>query len=81
MSSPRPLSERRRDAAAEMTKMVPPGLQNQQQRGSIVPPHGGRQMSWYSHEGVQDDICHKVATCEGKTAVGISRDGYASSTH
>ena len=30
--------------------------------------------------GVQDDICHKVASCEGKTAAGISRDGYASIT-
>ena len=25
--------------------------------------------------GVQDDICHKVASCEGKTVAGISRDG------
>ncbi|XP_048574232.1 protein FAR1-RELATED SEQUENCE 5-like [Triticum urartu] len=31
-------------------------------------------MSWYS-QGVQDDICHKVASCESKTAAGISRDG------
>ena len=30
--------------------------------------------------GVQDEICHKVASCEGKTAAEISRDGYASIT-
>ena len=39
---------------AVKTKMVPPGLRNQQQRGSIVvvPHHGGRQLSWYSHGGL-----------------------------
>ena len=37
-------------------------------------------LSWYSHGGVQDDICHKVASCEGKTTARISGDGYASST-
>ena len=28
---------------------------------------GELSVSWYSHGGVQDDICHKVASCEGKT--------------
>ena len=42
------------DVASEMTKMVPPGLRNQQQRGSIVvvPHHGGRQLSWFSQGGL-----------------------------
>ena len=70
----------RRRGGGDEEKRVPPGQRNQQQRGSIVPPHGGRQMSWYSHGGVQDNICHKVASCEGKTAAGISRDGYAGIT-
>ena len=54
MSSPRALPERRRDAAVEKTKMVPPGERNHQQHGSIivVPHHGGRQLSWYSHGGL-----------------------------
>ena len=38
-------------SGADEEKRVLPGLRNQQQRGSIVPPHGGRQMSWYSHGG------------------------------